>query len=68
MTKVTKITGRTLNKKVKAEIKKQFPNLTGLIKKHVAGIGYVFFLKVNELTVGKVFYEKSEMVIYNDVI
>jgi hypothetical protein len=68
MTIVTKISGKTLNKKVKAEIKRQFPNLTGLIKKYVAGVGYVFFLKVDGLTVGKLFCEKSEMVIYNDAI
>lgn len=66
--KSTKICGQTLNKKVKAEIKAQFPNLTHLIKSHVAGVGYVFFLKINNLTVGKVFREGGEMIIYNDTI
>ena len=66
MTTVTRITGQTLNQKVQEEIKNQFPALTGLVKKHVSGVGYVFFLKVNGLTVGKVFKEKGEMVIYND--
>lgn len=66
MTTVTRISGQTLNKSVKAEIKNQFPALTGLIKTHVAGVGYVFFLKQNQITIGKVFKEGSEMVIYND--
>lgn len=66
MTQVTRISGQTLNQAVKAEIKKQFPNATQLVKSHIAGIGYVVFVKSNEMTLGKVFRERTEMVIYND--
>jgi len=66
MTIVTKISGSSLNEKVKAEITKQFPTLTSMYKKHVPGVGYVFYLKQGEKTLGKVFKEGSQMVIFND--
>jgi len=63
---ITKISGQTINKRVKAEIKSQFPNATRLVKTHIAGVGYVSFIKNQDITLGKVFCERGKMIIYND--
>lgn len=63
---VTKIKGKSLTKKVKEEILKQFPSFTSLEKKHIDCVGYVFFIYRNETIIGKIFKEGLDIVIYND--
>jgi hypothetical protein len=45
MTLTTQTTEKTLNKKVKAMIVELFPTAKTISKKHVAGIGYVDYVK-----------------------
>jgi len=60
-----KTTERTLNLKVKSQLKSLMPNAKVLVKKHVPSVGYVFFVKdSNKVTLGKVFRDNQGMIIY----
>lgn len=64
---VTKIkVGSSFNKLLKDEIKRQFPEHTGLIKRKVPCIGNVFYIKNNHTTIGKIFRENDQLVIYKE--
>jgi hypothetical protein len=65
MTNKTQTTEKTFNKKVKAQVVNLMPNARTFKKSHVAGAGYVFYIKdENNNTLGKVCKEKKGMLIY----
>lgn len=66
MTQVIKTTEKTLNKTIKRQLLALMPTAKKLIKRHVAGVGYVFFVKdANGGILGKTFKEVgSGMTIY----
>lgn len=68
MQKVVQTTEKTFNKKVKSLVSDLMPNAVKCKKKHVAGVGYVFFVKDSRNnTLGKVFKEfQKGMKIYVD--
>jgi hypothetical protein len=49
-----KVLGSTLNKKVKAEIAKMFPSANKIEKIYVSAFGYVWYIRENEKTIGRV--------------
>lgn len=58
MTTTIQTSERTFNKTVKAEVLNLMPTAKSFKKSHVAGIGYVFFIKdANGITLGKAFKE-----------
>lgn len=60
---------KTVNKKVKAMIKKEFPQAVKAIKKHVPGIGYVWYIKNGfKKTVAHVFTENGDVKILGKLI
>ena len=51
-------TEKTFNKKVKAQVIELMPTAKKFTKKHVPGVGYVFYIKNdNDKTIGQVFKE-----------
>jgi len=61
-------TEKTFNKKVKEQVIELMPNAKSFFKKHIAGIGYVFFIKnENKETIGKVWKEhmKGMLIVVN---
>ena len=60
---------KTFNKAVKALIKDSFPQAAKIVKRHVAGVGYVMYIKNSfNKTVAHVFEEKGQMVILGKTI
>ncbi len=58
MTTTIQTTERTFNKTVKAQVLELMPNAKSFKKLHVAGFGYVFYIKdENGSTLGQVFKE-----------
>ncbi len=45
ITERTIVTGQTINKKVKAVLMDQFPLSSVMVKRHVPGVGYTFYVK-----------------------
>lgn len=65
MTQVTKTSERTLNKAIKKQLVELMPTAKKLVKKHVAGVGYVSYVKdAQNNTLGKVFRDFQGMTIY----
>jgi len=62
----TTTTHRTFNKNLQSEIKTMFPTATNINKRHIAGVGYVYFIKNNQTTLGKTFKDGQFMVVFND--
>ncbi len=61
-------TERTFNKTIKVQVLDLMPNAKSFKKSHIAGVGYVYFIKdENKNTIGKVFKEvRNGMKIYVD--
>ena len=61
-------TERTFNKAIKSQVLDLMKNAKSFKKSHVAGVGYVYFIKdENKNTIGKVFKEaRNGMKIYVD--
>jgi len=58
MTKVIQTSEKTFNKKIKAQVIELMPKAKKAIRSHVAGVGYVYFIKDEQNnTLGKVFKE-----------
>ncbi len=66
MTNTIQTSEKTFNKKVKKEILNLMPTANNFKKLHVAGVGYVYFIKdENNNNLGKVFKEiRNGMKIY----
>ena len=68
MTTTIQTSERTFNKNIKRQVVELMPNAKSFKKSHVAGVGYVYFIKdENKITLGKVFKEVNNgMKIYVD--
>ena len=68
MTNSIQTTERTFNKNVKREVLNLMPTAKSFKKSHIAGVGYVYFIKdANKNTLGKVFKEvRNGMKIFID--
>jgi hypothetical protein len=66
MTTTIQTSEKTFNKTVKAQVLELMPTAKRFNKKHVAGVGYVFYIKDEKNnTLGKVFKEvRNGMKIY----
>ena len=61
MTTTIQTSERTFNKNIKREILNLMPTARSFKKSHVAGVGYVYFIKdQNNNTLGKVFNEVTK--------
>lgn len=58
MTTAIQTNERTFNKSIKTQVLNLMPNAKSFKKSHVAGVGYVYFIKdANKSILGKVFKE-----------